>query len=209
MKARVALVALFSVSAAAAVPSTTAPGTMDPNLQPPLMPAEPAPAPPPIAAMTPSIAPGPVTEVDRALDEVNRQERELKREAEGLGRENEIAKARTIARARAYVRLARAGLLPVGGGFQALVDHATKVERTRRALARDLTLERQLTGRRVEISKKLDILRMKRGPLEIQQRALSQARDALLSQQDRALAFQRAFESTGPGSHTAVYGAGV
>jgi septal ring factor EnvC (AmiA/AmiB activator) len=100
-------------------------------------------------------------------------------------------------------------LLPVGGGFQELVDHATKVERMHRALARDVEHERQVASRRIEVGKKLEALRMKRGPLEIQQRALSQARDALLSQQDRALAFQRAFESTGPGSHTAVYGAGV
>jgi septal ring factor EnvC (AmiA/AmiB activator) len=38
---------------------------------------------------------------------------------------------------------------------------------------------------------------------------MAQARTALLAASDRALAFQRAFESSGPAQHTAVYGAGV
>ena len=33
----------------------------------------------------------------------------------------------------------RAGLLPAGGGFDAMVDHAAHVERSRRAVERDLT----------------------------------------------------------------------
>jgi len=181
---------LLGVSAAAALPGAAS----EPMEEPPLA--------------TPAL-PSPVSEVDRALDEIDRQERELRKELSDLGRESESAHARTIARGRAYVRLARAGLLPVGSGFQALVDHAAKVERVRRALGRDLDGERRLAERRVEIGKQLEKLKLKRGPLEVQQRALASARDALLQAQDRALAFQRAFESSGSGAHTAVYGAGV
>ena len=188
MNAKVALSILLGVSAAAALPGAD----------------EVAAPPPPVAAL-----PAPVTEVDRALDEIDRPERDLKKELAGLGREADGAHARTIARGRAYVRLSRAGLLPVGSGFQSLVDHAAKVERVRRALGRDLGDERRLAERRVEIGRHLEKLRQKRGPLEVQQRALATARDALLEAQDRALAFQRAFESNGSGSHTAVYGAGV
>lgn len=194
VKKRAALAIVFGVSAAAALPGAA---------------PEPAPlddlAPAPVAAPLPA----PMTEVDRALDEIDRQERELRKELSGLGRESDGAHARTIARGRAYVRLARAGLLPVGNGFQALVDHAAKVERVRRALGRDLETERRIAERRLEIGRLLEKLKLKRGPLEVQQRALASARDALLQAQDRQLAFQRAFESSGPGAPTAVYGAGV
>lgn len=191
VKSRAVLAILLGVSAAAALPgAATEPGADEPS----------AAAPP---------LPGPVTEVDRALDELDRQERELKKELAALGREGEGTHARTIARGRTYVRLARAGLLPVGSGFQALVDHAAKVERVRRALGRDLERERRISERRVEIGRLLEKLKQKRGPLEVQQRALASARDALLQAQDRELAFQRAFESSGPAGHTAVYGSGV
>lgn len=196
VRARAAIAILFGVSAAAALPGAAADVAEQPGDE-PLAPA------PLVAPALPS----PMSEVDRALDEIDRQERELKKELGDLGRQSESAHARTIARGRAYVRLARAGLLPVGSGFEALVDHAAKVERVRRALGRDLDSERQLAERRVEIGKQLEKLKLKRGPLEVQQRALASARDALLQAQDRALAFQRAFESSG--SHTAVYGAGV
>jgi murein hydrolase activator len=191
VRIRAVVTFLLCVSAASALPGAS----YDPGVAPP---AEPT-----------ASASAVVTEVDRQLDELDQQERSFKKELGGVARDAEGARARTIARGRAYVRLARAGLLPVGGGFQALVDHAAKVERMRRALARDVARERALAERRVEIGKRLDAIRVKRGPLEVQQRALAQARDALLSAQDRQLAFQRAFESSGPGGPTAVYGAGV
>lgn len=215
MKARLGAIAFLCGSAAMALPGMGG-GTDDPG--PPTRaddpsgltaPPEPFAEPMPPLAPVSAPAPAPATEVDRQLDELTRLERELKKELGELGRMDERARATTIARSRAYVRLARAGLLPVGGGFKELVDHATRVERLHRALGRDVELEKKLAERRIEIGKKLDAVSAKRAPLEVQQRALSQARDALLEAQDRALAFQRAFSSSGVGSHTAVYGAGV
>lgn len=191
VKGRAFFAIVLGVSAAAALPGAA---------------SEPPEEEAPVA--TPAL-PSPVSEVDRALDDIDRQERELRKELIELGKESDGAHARTIARGRAYVRLARAGLLPVGSGFEALVDHAAKVERVKRALGRDLDGERRIAERRIEIGRQLEKLKVKRGPLEVQQRALASARDALLQAQDRALAFQRAFESSGPGAHTAVYGAGA
>ena len=51
------------------------------------------------------------------------------------------AHARSLARGRAFYRLTRAGMLPVGGGFDELVSHALRVERSRRALAAELASE--------------------------------------------------------------------
>jgi septal ring factor EnvC (AmiA/AmiB activator) len=190
VKLRVALATAFSLSVAAALPVAD-----DDDFQ--------APMPPPPA---PVAAPNPVNSVDSELDRMNQTERELRTELADLAREGEQARARTIARARAYVRLARAGLLPVGGGFQSLVDHATKVERAKKALERDVQIEKGFVERRLAIGKELERLKAKRVPVEMQQKALAHARDALLEAQDRQLAFQRAFQSGN--SHTAVYGAG-
>jgi septal ring factor EnvC (AmiA/AmiB activator) len=78
-----------------------------------------------------------------------------------------------------------------------------------RALERDQLRERELHKERVRVSEKLSELNVRRAPLELQGRALAQAEAALLSEQDRERAFQRAFLSSAPSAHTAVYGAGT
>jgi murein hydrolase activator len=165
------------------------------------------------ASMPASADPGPapsrsaasgVSDLERVLGELERDERSLKKELEQIGRDSDAAHGRALVRGRAYVRLVRAGLLPIGGGFEQVVDHASKIERLRRALSREVELESKLAQRRIELGKKLGELRARRDPLEAQHRALAQARDVLLAAQDRALAFERAFSSSP--SHTAIYG---
>jgi septal ring factor EnvC (AmiA/AmiB activator) len=108
-----------------------------------------------------------------------------------------------------YVRLAKAGLLPVGGGFEALVQHAVRLERLRNAIARDIDLERKLSARRIALGRRLVELEARRTTLETEVQAMSAAQNALLSEQDRADAFARAFSGNVGSAHTAVYGAGV
>lgn len=196
MKTRTfAAIALLSASAAAGLPGTD-----------PAPPQDTAPGQQTLANAT---LPKSVADVDRALDKLDREERAAKKELRDLAEESKQVHARAVARGRAYVRMARAGLLPVGGGFQALVDHAARLERVRHGLERDLDREQEIAARRIELGKRLDRIGLERGPLELQQRAMQQARTALLAEQDRTLAFQRAFAESGPGSHTAVYGAGT
>lgn len=148
----------------------------------------------------------PADGIERELDRLDRVERARKKELAELGPASERGHARTVARARAYVRLARAGLLPVGGGFEALVDHASRLERLRRAVERDVADERRIAQRRTEIGRELARLAVEREPLTVKRQALQQARTALLAAQDRDLAFQRAFTRQGQ-AHAAVYGA--
>lgn len=155
-----------------------------------------------IAATLPASA---APDLERLLGELDREERTAKKTLAELSGDSDQAHARTLARGRAYVRLVRAGLLPIGGGFEQVVDHASKIERLRRALGRDVELEEKLAARRVALGKRLGELRAQRGPLEAQQRALSQAQSVLLAAQDRQLAFERAFSSSA--DHTAIYGA--
>jgi murein hydrolase activator len=146
-------------------------------------------------------------DVERQLEQLTREQTAAKSELDVLARESEVLKARTLARGRAYTRLARAGLLPVGGGFEAFVEHAARLERLHRALARDVELERDTAQRRTALAKRLSALVAERGPLEQQQRTLMQAETALSAARDRDQAFERAFLGGAFEDHTAVYGA--
>jgi septal ring factor EnvC (AmiA/AmiB activator) len=145
-------------------------------------------------------------DVERQLADLDRQEAGAKQELESLAHDSEVLRARTLARGRAYTRLARAGLLPVGGGFPAFVEHAARLERLHRALSRDLDRERSTLQRRNALNKQLSVLTVRRGPLLAQQRALSEAHTALLAARDRDQAFERAFLGGAFDDHTAVYG---
>jgi murein DD-endopeptidase MepM/ murein hydrolase activator NlpD len=142
----------------------------------------------------------------RLVSSVDRDESGLRKRLEELSKEAKVAEARTLARGRAYVRLARVGLLPVGEGFEALADHAARLERLRHGIEADLALVKRLAAERVTIGKKLDEIDARRGTLEAERQVLEQAETALRSAEDRDQAFREAFESP---DHTAVYGAGV
>jgi len=115
-----------------------------------------------------------------------------------------------LARGRSYVKLARAGLLPIGGGLEALVDHASRIERLRRALSRDIERERSIAEERVLLVKRRASLDERRSVLETEQAALERSHTAILAAEDREAAFRQAFVSGADGvSHTAVYGGGL
>jgi septal ring factor EnvC (AmiA/AmiB activator) len=160
---------------------------------------------PPVNPPPPSALLG--ADLERELSELDRRESAAKTVLAALSSESEVLRARTLARGRAYTRLARAGLLPVGGGFDSFVEHAARLERLHRSLSRDLTLERQAFERRTALSKQLAEISARRGPLASEQRALGEAQTALLAQRDREQAFERAFLGSGFDDHTAVYGA--
>lgn len=145
-------------------------------------------------------------DLERLVVALDREERTLRARLTQLGREATIVQQRTLARGRAYTRLARAGLLPVGDGFDALAEHAAKLERLYQGLARDLRTEKRLSAERIALGEKLEELAARRGPLELEQSVLARAEDALRSAEERQRAFELAFEG---GDHTAVYGAGL
>jgi murein DD-endopeptidase MepM/ murein hydrolase activator NlpD len=146
---------------------------------------------------------------ERRLSELGREQQAGKLELEQLTRDADAAHARTVTRGRVYVRLAKAGLLPIGGGFDALVEHAVRLERLRNAIGRDVVLERELSAKRIALARRLMDVETRRSTLEVEVQAMSAAQTALLSEQDRADAFARAFASSVGSAHTAVYGAGV
>lgn len=148
-------------------------------------------------------------EVEAALRALDAEQVELQRQRDAIAAELEVIRSRRVVAGRAYVRLARAGLLPVGGGFAAFVDHASRLERLRRTLARDLNREEALSRQRVAVGKRNESLAARREPLQVQQETWQQSRAATLVATDRELAFQQAFSGSVAGQHTAVYGGGI
>lgn len=147
-------------------------------------------------------------DVERALSDLERRSGKLELEFRGVDRAFQEIYQKSVLRGRAYVRLARAGLLPVGGGFEELMAHAVRLERLRQGLARDGLHGQTLAERRRELLREMEDLRRQEGPLRVQNEAMALARDALRASEERALAFERAFLHSGPRTgHTAVYGA--
>jgi murein DD-endopeptidase MepM/ murein hydrolase activator NlpD len=169
------------------------PGTQPAPVQTPVPPA-------------PAASSDPVADFEQMLRELDQREKRLGTELAAIGPELDTCRRRMVARGRSYYRLVRAGLLPVGGGFDALVEHATTVERLRAALARDLALVSELGARQTEITAELRRLRAERAPLLIQREAMQRARSAMQQADERNAAFLRAFGSTDVSPHVAIYG---
>jgi septal ring factor EnvC (AmiA/AmiB activator) len=141
------------------------------------------------------------------LAELEAREQKLERELKSIDPQLETARQRLIARGRSYYRLVHAGLLPVGGGFEGLVDHAASVERLRAALIRDMNLERDLKARKVEAAAELKRLKAQKGPLMVQREAMHKARAVMQQADERRAAFEQAFGASQPLEHLAIYGA--
>jgi septal ring factor EnvC (AmiA/AmiB activator) len=153
-------------------------------------------------------APAPRTpsadEVARLRKNVDKDEQGLARRLDQLREEATLTDQRILWRGRLYVRLSRAGLLPVGDGFDALVEHAARLERLHHGLEVDVARAKVLATERVTLAKKLDEVRARSATLDEEERVLLRAEDALRSADERERAFAQAFEA---GGHTAVYGA--
>jgi murein DD-endopeptidase MepM/ murein hydrolase activator NlpD len=146
-------------------------------------------------------------DVEHRLQVVDAEERSVASELDESRPRLEQLRQRILARGRSYYRLVRAGLLPAGGGFDAMVDHAVRVERTRLALERDVASEGALIKRVGELEIRLGRVRSDRAPLVVQRDALQRARAALQEAEERRAAFARAFETSIRPDAVAIYGA--
>jgi len=163
-------------------------------------------SPDPGAAAAPGTPQSTAGDIDRLLSTLTREEQHSVRRFGELGQCAERAELRALSRGRAYVRLARAGLLPIGSGFATFVEHAARLERLRRGLEKDLTEQKRCRKQRIALGQRIEELRARRGPLEAEHEAISRAETALRSAEEREQAFQRAFVGVSGNDHTAIYG---
>lgn len=161
----------------------------------------------PKGARKPIPMPTSALEVGMALKTLDTETQALEEELTSVDKELTEVEARVLARGRTYFKQVRAGLLPAGGGFDELVDHAARVERTRLSLGRDLERSKELRARRDEITDVLSRIAAERIPLEAQKKAYDSAKTVMRQADERRAAFDRAFDSsTAPSEHVAVYG---
>ncbi len=147
--------------------------------------------------------------LDRKIADLDSEELASKKEIAGLGPQIQAAHRRALRRGRALYKLTRAGMLPVGGGFDALVTHAMRVERARHTLLRDLTEEKRLLARGAELARSLERIGRDRESLASQRTAMDAAHLALEDEVRRQRAFERAFASSGGGGdYVPIGGAG-
>jgi septal ring factor EnvC (AmiA/AmiB activator) len=148
-----------------------------------------------------------VADTERTLFSIEQEQRALRAEMDSLGVKESAAQRRMLLRGRVTYRLVRLGLLPVGGGFSSLLDHAFKIERARRALDQDVAEFKAIADRKIAIGKKLDELSARRSPLEAERDVAVQAKAVAAEGEERRRSFDRAFEtSTGAGDYVAIYG---
>lgn len=147
------------------------------------------------------------TEVEIALKELAAERSALNAETTELMGALASTEARLNARGRAYYKQVRAGLLPAGGGFDELVDHAARVERTHVSLSRDLERQKTLRKRLADVELRLHAIDRDVAPLEAQKKAWDKAKSYLRQADERRAAFDRAFgSSTAPSDAVTIYG---
>jgi murein DD-endopeptidase MepM/ murein hydrolase activator NlpD len=145
--------------------------------------------------------------LDRRIADLDATEQSDKQELSRIGGQLGAEHTRVVVRGRAYYKLTRAGLLPVGGGFGELVSYAMRVERARRLLETDVQDETHLRSRAADLARELERVARDRVALASQRTQMDAARLAMEDERRRQAAFDKAFESsTGAGDYVAVYG---
>jgi murein DD-endopeptidase MepM/ murein hydrolase activator NlpD len=162
---------------------------------------------PPASDRDPSSTTLALAALDRKIADLDAEDEASKKEIAGLGEKIAHAHERVLMRGRAFYRVTRAGLLALGGGFDALVSHAMRVERARRAVGEDLAEEAMLREHGTELAKNLERVARDRVALASQRTAMDAARLAMQDEDRRRTAFDRAFQvSTGGSDYVPVAG---
>ena len=144
--------------------------------------------------------------LDRRIADLDAEEQSDKQELSRLGGQVAGTHARVIARGGAFYKMTRAGLLPVGGGFGALVTHAMHVERSRRLLATNIEEETRLRARTAKLARDLERAARDRVSLANQRTSMDAARLAMEDEHRRQAAFDKSFETSTGTEYVAVYG---
>jgi murein DD-endopeptidase MepM/ murein hydrolase activator NlpD len=116
---------------------------------------------------------------DVTASSLQKEQASLRTELDLLSARGQETQKRLLARGRALYRLARVGILPVGGGLDALFEHAGRVERTRRALDQDMADSRAIADRKVTLLRKLGEVSSRQAKLDAEREGLLLASRAL------------------------------
>ena len=160
---------------------------------------------PPAASPSQTLA---LAALDRKMADLDAEEATAKHELATLSAKVDEAHQKAVQRGRSFYRMTRAGMLALGGGFDALVTHAMRVERQRRALVSDLAEERNQRSRGAKLALSLERVAKERAALASERSAMDAARLAMQDESRRQEAFDRAFASPSgdENGYVAIYG---
>jgi murein hydrolase activator len=142
--------------------------------------------------------------LDRRIADLDSEDQATRKEISELGPKIAGVHARAVSRGRSYYKLTRAGMLPVGAGFDSLVSHAMRVERARHTLEDDLAEEARLKVHGQDLTKNLEHVARDREALASQRTSMDAVRMAMEDEARRRAAFDKAFDSS-QGAPTADY----
>lgn len=134
--------------------------------------------------------------LDRRIADLDSEDQATRKEIAELGPRIATVHARAVGRGRSYYKLTRAGMLPVGAGFDSLVSHAMRVERARHTLQDDLAEESRLRAHGADLTKNLEHVARDREALAGQRTSMDAARVAMEDEARRRQAFDKAFQSS-------------
>ncbi len=145
-------------------------------------------------------SPTAVADMDARLAALDKEVAAERLELSAIGPRRELLSQRTRVRGRLLYRLTRAGLLPLGGGFSAFVEHAQRLESLKRAISADLAEGSRLATRGVALAGSLERLDRERTDLAEKKQLVEAARSAIDEEKRRSAAFERAFATSAPAS---------
>lgn len=147
-------------------------------------------------------------ELDRTASLLDADERRTRDAYDRGQQELRELEERLVVEGRAYVRLARPGLLSLSLGFDRFMMRASRLERLKHTIERDVARQKELRALSVELGQALLAQRQQRGPISSAQLARLREQRVLVDAEERAGAFERAFTASNV-EHTAVYAASV
>lgn len=144
--------------------------------------------------------------IDRRITDFDAEEAAQKRELAELGTHLRLLHARSVEGGRTYYKLTKAGLMPLGAGFDALLAHASRMERARKALHTLQEEERHTRSLAAQAAKKLDALAEQRRTFADQQGTGDAARFAAAEEAEQRQAFEETFSGAPQQGFAAIGG---
>jgi septal ring factor EnvC (AmiA/AmiB activator) len=141
-------------------------------------------------------SPTAVAEMDARIGAFDKEIAAERKELEAIAPRRQLLSERSRQRGRMLYRLTRAGLLPLGGGFAAFVEHAQRVESLKRAIANDRAEEARLSTRGIALAGSLDKLEKDRAELADRKQLVEAAKVAIDEEKRRSESFERAFATS-------------
>ena len=141
-------------------------------------------------------SPTAVAEMEARLGALDKEILAERKELEAIAPRRQLLSLRARQRGRYLYRLTRAGLLPLGGGFQAFVEHAQRVESLKRSIGADRSEETRLSTRGIALAASLERLEKERGDLAERKQLVEAAKVAIEEEKRRSESFERAFATS-------------